>query len=56
MNLAKVYSHANYSFGLRSGDNTGQFLGEKQSGKLFSNHFWVRLALCDGAKSYWKQK
>jgi hypothetical protein len=39
------------SNGLRSGDDAGQSLGEKKSGELYSNPFWVRLALWEGAES-----
>jgi hypothetical protein len=39
------------SNGLRSGDDAGQLLGEKNSGELYSNNFWVRLAFSDDAES-----
>jgi hypothetical protein len=34
----------------------GQSLGVNESGKLSSNHLWVRLILYDCAVSCWKQK
>jgi hypothetical protein len=43
--LAKVYSQAKYSNELKSGEDAGQSLDEKQSGKLSCIYFWVQLAL-----------
>jgi hypothetical protein len=39
---------------LRSGGDAGMLFGEKKLVKLSSDHFWMRLALYNGAQSCWK--
>jgi hypothetical protein len=54
--FVNVYHQAKQFNKLRSGNDVGQLLGVNESGKLSSNHLWVRLILCDCAVSCWKQK